>query len=65
MVCADYAYKAENRDGDVVKIRISGDVLDIQENHPPDPTVIRANTQVDPEENPLIDAEDSEEANPN
>lgn len=56
MVCGDYAYKAENRDGDVVKIRISGDVLDIQENHPPDPTVIRANSQVD-EENPSIDAE--------
>ena len=55
--------KAENRDGDVVKIRITGDVLDIQENHLPDPTVIRANSQVD-EENLSIDAE-AEEANSN
>jgi ATP-dependent Clp protease ATP-binding subunit ClpB len=38
------------RDGDIVKIRISGDVLDIQENHAPDPTVIR---QADPEKPPI------------
>jgi ATP-dependent Clp protease ATP-binding subunit ClpB len=50
----------ENRDGDVVKIRIIGDVLDIQENHLPDPTIIRANSQVDEESH--IDA-DEEEAN--
>lgn len=53
-------HKAENRDGDVVKIRITGDVLDIHENHLPDPTIIRANSQVDPEENPPIDAEAEE-----
>ena len=45
-----------------MKIRIIGDVLDIHENHLPDPTVVRANSQVD-EEN-RIDAED-EEANSN
>jgi len=55
--------KGTIRDGDVVKIRITGDVLDIQENHLPDPTIIRANSQVD-EENPPIDAE-AEEANSN
>ena len=55
--------RPEIRDGDVVKIRISGDVLDIQENHPPDPTIIRANSQVDPKETPGIDAD--EEANLN
>ena len=52
-----------NRDGDIVKIRISGDVLDIQENHLPDPTVIRANSDL--EEKARIDAEEEEEANSN
>ena len=61
--CVLCIHKAENRDGDVVKIRISGDVLNIQENHLPDPTIIRANSQVDPEESLPIDAE--EEANSN
>lgn len=58
------SHKVENRDGDVVKIRISGDVLDIQENHLPDPTIIRANSEVVPEESrdPRVDAE--EDANP-
>ena len=43
----------ENRDGDVVKIRVSGDVLDIQENHPPDPTVVRADSEVNQENSPV------------
>ena len=52
--------RLENRDGDVVKIRIIGDALDIQENHLPDPNVVRSNSQVDEEHG--IDAED-EDAN--
>ena len=52
--------RLENRDGDVVKIRIIGDALDIQENHLPDPTVVRSNSQVDEEHG--IDAKD-EDAN--
>ena len=62
MLCVHKAEK--NRDGDVVKIRISGDVLDIQENHLPDPTVVRADSHVDPEEKLGVDAEE-ERANLN
>ena len=36
-------------------------MLDIQENHLPDPTVIRANSEIDPEEKLAIDAEEEEE----
>ena len=59
------AYVTENRDGDVVKIRVSEDVLDIQENHLPDPTIVRPDSEVHPEEKPLIDVElEEEEAKP-
>jgi len=50
--------KGTIRDGDVVKIRVSGDVLDIQENHQPDPTIVRADSEVGPEEEPSIDIEE-------
>lgn len=57
--------RAENRDGDVVKIRISeDDVLEIQENHLPDSTIIRANSQQVDEENPRVDDDEAEESNP-
>ena len=53
--------KGTIRDGDVVKIRVSaGDKLDIQENHPPDPTLARPDSEVNPEENPPFDSEASE-----
>ena len=56
--------KGTIRDGDVVKIRVSGDdVLDIQENHLPDPTVVRPNSGlVTPEERSLV--MDEEATNP-
>jgi hypothetical protein len=35
-----------------VKIRVSGDKLDTQENHPLDPMLTRPGSEVNPEENP-------------
>jgi ATP-dependent Clp protease ATP-binding subunit ClpB len=53
----------KNRDGDVVKIRVAGDVLDIQENHLPDPTIVRADSHVEPEEKLHFDAEEGADIN--
>ncbi|KAF8159220.1 hsp78-like protein [Crassisporium funariophilum] len=47
--------KGTIRDGDAVKIRVSNDLLDIQENHPPDPTVSRPDSEVNPDENPSLE----------
>ena len=47
-----YTHVDENRDGDVVKIRVSGDVLDIQENHQPDPTIVRPSIDIEEKKNP-------------
>jgi ATP-dependent Clp protease ATP-binding subunit ClpB len=43
------------RDGDTVKIRVSGDELDIVENHPEDPTVGRPESEVNPDEEPPLE----------
>jgi len=47
----------------VVKIRVaeSGDVLDIKENHPPDPSLARPDSEVNPEENPPLDFEEGKD----
>lgn len=38
--------KGTIRDGDAVRICVSGDVLNIEENHPPDPSIVRQNSDV-------------------
>ena len=44
---------------------MNGDVLDIQENHPPDPTVVRPDSEVNPEEERFpVDIEEEEAAKP-
>ena len=44
--------KGTIRDGDAVKIRVSGEVLEIVENHAPDPNVARPESEVNPDETP-------------
>ena len=45
------------RDGDLVKIRVGGSgKLDIQDNHSPDPTVARPDSEVNPEENGSLES---------
>ncbi|TFK37477.1 P-loop containing nucleoside triphosphate hydrolase protein [Crucibulum laeve] len=53
--------KGTIRDGDTVKIRVAqdGKALDIKENHPPDPSVARPDSEVNPEMTPLEDSEDT------
>ncbi|KAH9479148.1 Heat shock protein 78, mitochondrial [Psilocybe cubensis] len=46
------------RDGDTVQIRVSGDALDIKENHPPDPTLARPDSEVNPDENPPLESDE-------
>ncbi|PPR01557.1 hypothetical protein CVT24_005883 [Panaeolus cyanescens] len=44
------------RDGDTVKIRVSDkDELEILENHPPDPTINKPDSEVNPEEEPPLE----------
>lgn len=45
------------RDGDTVEIRVDGEKLDIKENHPPDPTVARPDSEVNPDEQPPLEVE--------
>jgi len=44
------------RDGDLVKIRVDGGKLDIQDNHSPDPTVARPDSEVNPEEHGSLES---------
>ena len=44
------------RDGDLVKIRVEGGKLHIQDNHSPDPTVARPDSEVNPEENGSLES---------
>jgi len=50
------------RDGDVVKIRVveDGKSLDIQDNHPEDPTVAKPDSEVNPEEIPPLTGEEND-----
>ncbi|KAF9558351.1 P-loop containing nucleoside triphosphate hydrolase protein, partial [Agrocybe pediades] len=43
------------RDGDTVRIRVNEDALEIQENHAPDPTVGRPDSEVNPDEQPPLE----------
>ena len=47
----------------MVKIRVaeSGEVLEIKENHPPDPSLVRPDSEVNPEENPPLDFEEGKD----
>jgi len=42
------------RDGDTVRIRVKGAHLDIEENHPPDPSEANPSSEVNPEEYPPL-----------
>lgn len=53
---SDYAF----RDGDTVRIRVTEDEkrLDIQDNHEPDPTVAKPDSEVNPVETPQLTEEE-------
>ena len=59
MVVSSFAY----RDGHVVKIRVAeyGEVLEIKENHPPDPSLARPDSEVNPEKDTPLDFEESKD----
>ena len=47
-------------DGDTVRIRATDDEkhLDIRDNHPPDPSVVKPHSEVNPEETPQLTEEE-------
>ncbi|KAF9038696.1 P-loop containing nucleoside triphosphate hydrolase protein [Panaeolus papilionaceus] len=53
--------KGTIRDGDTVKIRVTEkDELDIVENHPPDPTINKPDSEVNPDEEPPLELNPSD-----
>ncbi|KAJ2917082.1 hypothetical protein MD484_g3350, partial [Candolleomyces efflorescens] len=52
--------KGTIRDGDMVRIRATDDEkhLDIRDNHPPDPSVVKPHSEVNPEETPQLTEEE-------